>query len=64
MTLTCEVDGVTISVRTAVLYDAEGNLITEEAYMGKNISVKGAVDYYDATYQIKVLTADHITVND
>lgn len=64
MTLTCTVDGVTISVRTAVLYDAEGNLITEEAYMGKNISVKGAVDYYDGTYQIKVLTADHITVND
>lgn len=62
MTLTCEVDGVTISVRTAVLYDENGNLVTETAFLGKTISVKGAVDFYDGTYQIKVLTVDHITV--
>lgn len=64
MTLTCTVDGLTVSVRTAVLYDANGDLVTADAYMGKNISVKGAVDYYDGTYQIKVLTVDNITVNE
>ncbi len=63
MTLTCEVDGKTISVRTAVLRDADGNVITEDAYMGKNIDVKGIVDYYDGTYQIKVFTVSNITVN-
>lgn len=62
MTLTCEVDGYTISVRTSVLYDDNKNLITEEAYLGKTIDVKGIVDYYDGDYQIKVFSDDNITV--
>ena len=63
MTLTCEVDGQTISVRTVVLRDDAGNLITASAYEGKTIDVKGAVDYFDGSYQIKVFTDDHITVH-
>jgi hypothetical protein len=47
---------------TAVLKDAEGNLITEDAYAGKTIDVKGIVDCYNGSYQIKVLSADDITV--
>ena len=62
MTLTCEVDGMRISVRTTVLLDANGNLVTEKAYAGKTIDVKGIIDYYDGTYQIKVFSADNITV--
>lgn len=62
MTLTCEVDGMRVSVRTAVLYDENGNLITEDAYMGKTIDVKGIVDYYNGTYQIEVYSANNITV--
>ena len=62
MTLTCEVNGITISVRTAVLYDDNGNLITADAYLGKTISVKGVVDYYSGTYQIKVFDDSYITV--
>ena len=62
MTLTCEVDGMEVSVRTAVLLDADGKLITEDAYKGKMIDVKGIVDYYDGTYQIKVFSADNITI--
>ena len=64
MTLTCEVDGVTISVRTTVLLDENGNRITEDAYLGKNIDVKGIVDYFDGTYQIKVFTAKNIIINE
>lgn len=63
MTLTCEVDGKTISVRTVVLRDSGGNLITAEAYQGKVIDVKGIVDYYDGTYQIKVFSANDITIH-
>ena len=63
MTLTCEVDGVTISVRTVVLIDDAGNLITAEAYEGKTIDVKGIVDYFDGTYQIKVFTEKDILVH-
>ncbi len=63
MTLTCEVDGIEIAVRTVVLRDAAGNLITAEAYQGKTIDVKGLVDYFDGDYQIKVFSADAITVH-
>ena len=70
MTLTCEQNGVRITIRTNVLYDAEGNLVTEDAYEGKTINVKGFVEYYlpegqtTGQYQIKVLTPDQITVLD
>ena len=63
MTLTCEVNGVTISVRTVVLLDADGNLVTADALLGKTIDVKGMVDYYDGTYQIKVFSLNHITIH-
>ncbi len=64
MTLTCTVDGVTISVRTVVLYDDNGDMITASAYLGKTIDVKGIVDYYDGTYQIKVFDDSYITIHD
>ena len=63
MTLTCEVDGVTIDVRTIVLADDNGNLITADAYRGKTIDVKGIVDCYDGSYQIKVMDDNYITVH-
>ena len=63
MTLTCEADGVTVSVRTEVLKDENGDIITADAYEGKLISVKGVVDHYEGTYQIRVYTADDITVH-
>jgi len=62
MTLTCEKDGVTVLVRTAVLYDAEGKLVTEDAFLGKTIDVRGVVDFYDGTYQVKVLTLNHMNI--
>ena len=63
MTITCEKDGVTVTVRTAVLIGKDGKLVTAERYEGKNISVRGIVDYYDGEYQIKVLSVDDITIN-
>lgn len=63
MTLTCVSDGITVLVRTAVLRDENNDLITADAYLGKTIDVKGIVDYYDGTYQIKVFSANGITVN-
>ena len=63
MTLTCEVNGVTICVRTVVLLDGSGNLVTADAYMGKTIDVKGIVDYFDGEYQIKVFSCNDITVH-
>ena len=63
MTLTCKApDGTEISVRTAVLWDDAGNMVTADAYAGKTIHVQGIVDYFDGTYQIKVFTPKGITV--
>ena len=64
MTLTCSVDGVTITVRTIVLRDENGNLMTEADYMGKTIDVTGIVDYFSGEYQIKVLTTADIIVHE
>ncbi len=62
MTLTCVADGRYIDVRTAVLRDADGNLITADAYRDKTINVTGIVDYFSDSYQIKVFSPDDITI--
>jgi DNA/RNA endonuclease YhcR with UshA esterase domain len=62
MTLTCRVGDQYVSVRTVVLRDADGNIITADAYQGKTIDVKGVVDFFSGDYQIKVFSASDITV--
>ena len=62
MTLTCRSGDVTVSVRTAVLYDEAGNIITADAYLGKTVDVRGVVDSFGGTYQIKVFSTNGITV--
>ena len=63
-TLTCKAaDGTEIAVRTVPLRDEAGNTVTADAYEGKYISVKGIVDIYDGKYQVKVLSAQDITIN-
>ena len=79
ITLYCEATGedgkvYDITVRTGVLYDESNVLVTADKYMGKNIDVKGIVDYYDPDsgesddsgfhYQIKVLSTKDITIID
>jgi len=62
MTLTCEVNGITVKVRTAVLRDENGDLITSERYYGKTIDVCGIIEYYMGGYQIKVFSPDDIII--
>ena len=63
MTLTCRSGEEEIQVRTAVFYDENRALITQDQYLGRVIDVKGIVDYYDGAYQIKVFTPASITVH-
>ncbi|MBQ8834935.1 MAG: thermonuclease family protein [Oscillospiraceae bacterium] len=63
MTFTCDCGGIPVTVRTALLLDENGQRITAETYLGQTIDVKGIVDLYDGTYQIKVFTAENITIN-
>ena len=64
MTLTCTVDGQTVYVRTGVLKDASGNLITEEYFEGKTIDIQGIVDYYEGNYQIKAYTLSDFNIHE
>lgn len=66
MTLTCRVDGRIIDVRTAVLKDSDGNIVTEDYFLGTTIDVYGIIDYFDlnntgdGSYQIKVYSLSDI----
>lgn len=63
MTLTCEVDGKTVTIRTIVLYDENKNVVTEDVYLNKVINVTGVIDYFNGSYQIKVFSTSDITIN-
>ncbi len=63
MTLTCKAGDVMVDVRTVVLRDSDGNLLTEADYNGKTIDVVGIVDYFSGSYQIKVFSAEDISVH-
>ena len=63
ITLTCVAEDKTITIRTVPLRDESGNLITQDAYLGKTLDVKGIVDFFDGAYQIKVFTPDNIIIN-
>ena len=62
ITLTCVQEEYTVTVRTVPMKDGNGNRITQENYLGKTVDVKGIVDYFDGTYQIKVFTPENITI--
>ena len=64
ITLTCELDGREITLRTDVLTDENGATVTEDVFVGKTIDVRGIVDYYSDRdiYQIKVLLYSDITI--
>lgn len=71
LSLTCEVDGQRITVRTAVLKDTLGtvpaeykdqnNVVLASYFKDKTIDVKGVVDYYDGAYQIRAFTVSAFT---
>ena len=65
MTLYCTLDGKEISVRTSVLYYADGTLVTAERFSGKTIDVTGIVGMYTEynTYQILVYSVDDIILH-
>lgn len=63
MTLTCSADGYKISVRTTVLTDENGDLVTEDYFIGKTIDVKGTVDYFNGGYQIEVTSLSDIIIH-
>lgn len=64
MTLTCTAEGKTITVRTEVLRDAEGNVVTADYFEGKTIDVKGVVEVFNNKYQIKLVSLNDAIVHE
>lgn len=62
VTLTCVSGGYQVKVFLGLMYDADGNRITENTYKNCIINVKGLVDKYYEDYQIRVLSHEDITV--
>jgi hypothetical protein len=68
ISLTCEKDGVRITIRTIKLYE-NGEMITADRFEGKTIDVKGLVDSYtpegstEAQKQIKVFALADIIIH-
>ena len=68
ISLTCEKDGKTITVRTIVFYE-NNELVTPDRFMGKTIDIVGIVEAFApegqniANIQVKVFTLDAITIH-
>ena len=62
MTLTCKVDGITIKVRTEVLFE-NGQVVDDSRFQGTTIDVKGIVDSYNGEYQIRVFGLGDIAIH-
>ena len=67
ISITCRAeDGTVVTLRTTVMRNADGSLVTEEAFpVGTKISyAQGIVDAYDGDYQLKVFTPSDIVFAD
>lgn len=66
LSITCEAeDGTEIVLRTIVLRDENGNLITEQSFeVGSRIDAKGIVDVYNGVYQLKIFSLDDVTFHE
>lgn len=64
ITITCTTpDNKTITVRTGILTDDNGEIITEEVFKDKTIDVIGIVDHYNNAYQIAVHKYSNIDIH-
>ena len=67
ITLTCRVGSHYVDVRTDVLKDFDGHLVTEDYFIGKTIDVKGIIEFFsyngNESYQIKVSAFKDITIH-
>lgn len=62
MSIKCQAeDGTTITIRTEVLTE-NGQLVKQDRYEGKVITVRGIIDYYNGSYQVACHRVDYITI--
>lgn len=62
LTLHCTAGGTPIQVRLSAFKKEDGTYFTEDDYLNKVVDVKGIVDSFHGTYQIKVFLPDNIII--
>lgn len=69
ISLTCEKDGVTFTVRTTILKDENNEIVTQDRFLGHTIDVEGIIDSYtpenstNLQIQLKVVSLKAITIH-
>lgn len=64
VTITCDYNGKTVTVRTMPFKDENNQLIGIDYYtIGKTINVRGVIEYFDGNYQIKVYKLSDVIFN-
>lgn len=64
VTITCDYNGKTVTVRTMPFKDENNQLIGKDYYtIGKTINVRGVIEYFDGNYQIKVYKLSDVIFN-
>lgn len=62
LSLTCtDSSGKTFTIRTSVLYNEDGTKVTSDAFVNKTFNVKGVIDYYNGSYQLRVASYKNFT---
>ncbi len=66
MSITCvDENGIEIILRTVVLKDADGKVITADAFpVGSVLDAKGVVDAYEGEYQLKIFSAADLELHE
>ena len=69
ITITCEVDGQEVTIRTEVLYDRTGTYevdsdskILASNFEGKTLDVTGVIERYQGKYQIMLLSMNDVVI--
>lgn len=64
LTLYCRSDNTEVQLRTEALTDANGEPVTVDTFLNKTLTVRGVVDCFNGTYQVKVFSMDAITMSE
>ncbi len=64
LTLICEADGNTITLRTLPLQGSDGQALGEADFLNKTLDARGIVDAFDGAAQLRVFSLDDLTFHD
>lgn len=64
LTLVCEADSSTVTLRTLPLQGSDGKALGEADFLNKTLDARGIVDAFDGAAQLRVFSLDDLTFHD